>query len=195
VLSGLLTIPRLRLFVLTGFAYFVGLGVIMAGFLASLSSWPFANTLITLGAITRLLGACCTVGWLVATIIELNVRGRRGIDGVVSLWLAAGYLVAFELYSAYVVLRYSLFGEVWQGIMWSNQYIIFALASLILLTYKAAVALEVREGYDKTTRGSRWLDWLLFFFSPVGLWILQPRIRAASSRANPAVALEDHLVG
>ena len=71
------------------------------------------------------------------------------------------------------------------------QVSLYACASFVLLSYKAAVSLEEAEGQHAMRR--RFGNWLAFVLFPAGLWWLQPRINRAL-RVERGYAIEEHLI-
>ncbi len=176
------------------------------GILFAIMSWPGAKVMVIGGAFAKLVGAIVVVAWLVATVWSLS-RGRinsaklgrlRGIDGLFALVMSSLYLIFYQLYESGILWNISMLpgagGFTLSSPTFSNtHYFWFALASYVLLTYKAAVALESAESKTAPKSGKRWKNWLMFLLQPIGLWKLQPRIRAALL-LQPGVALEDHLI-
>ena len=200
--TGLLHLSAARLFVLI-----VGLwsvGTLVSALVATLAvaGWPIPGPLVpallVLAALARAAARIIVVLWLARIATGLVRERRRGrLDDATNLSIASGYLAAHSLAVCVlpVLARFDLPGAGAAGYVAANamQFGVFALASYVLLAYKAAVRLEVAEGYDATSVASRWRDWLGFLVFAVGLWWLQPRVRAAVGRGQE-VAIEDHLV-
>ena len=197
--SRLLRLPAGRLFALVGGLWFAGalLSSVVAGLPLAAASLPddLATALALLAALLRAAGRILAVVWLVRVATRLPGAPRAG---AVNLPIAAGYLAAYSLAVCVlpVCLARGLPGAAAARYLSVNavRFGIFAVASYVLLAYKAAVSLEVAEGYDRQTALGRWGDWLGFLVFVVGVWPLQPRVRAAARRRDD-VALEDHLVG
>lgn len=181
-------LPRGALFALTG-------GLVATGALLAFGGRGGWGTL--LGVPLRNLGTGVAVLWMAATAHRLGTR--RGFDNRFTLVVATGYLVLSLLYGGV---------EAWLGLLsWPRPAALAALfgagkaaagfwvASYVMLTYKAAAALEGAEGARVLPAARKLLNWLGFALFPVGVWSLQPRVRAAlRAPYRPERRLEDHLV-
>ena len=196
--SRLLRLPAGRLFAVVAGPWLAGvllsglaLGLPLAG--TALPDGLTTATLLT-AAVLRASGRILLVLYLAR--VATGLPGRAP-DNAANLSIAGGYLAAYSL--AVCVLPVSLArdlpGAAAARYLSANamQFGVFALASYVLLTYKAAVSLEVSEGYERQTAAGRLGDWLGFTIWVVGVWALQPRVRAAAGREEE-VALEDHLL-
>ena len=196
MLHHCLRLSRTTLFLITGGVFLLGVVLSMLGGMWHVLSWPHARTMLTVGTGLCMIGGLVTVVWMTAVVIGLrNPRKPTVVHNRINLIIAVTALTVALVYPFYESVM-SSFGGTTSGlalVTGSGVFGLFVLASYVLITYRAALALELREGYERTTIASRWGDWLLFIVQPIGVWKLQPRIRRLVTD-RPATDLTDHLI-
>lgn len=201
--SSLLQLPAGRLFALAVGPWVAGVLVSGIAFGLPLATGALPRDLTVALALTaatlRAVGRIVAVVWLVrvATGLPAVSDPRLRVDNATNLSIASGFLAAYSLAACVlpVCVAWDLPGASAARYFAANglQFGIFALASYVLLAYKAVVRLESAEGDYARGQLRRWGDLLGFLAFVIGVWWLQPRVRAAASRET-AVPIEDHLV-
>lgn len=194
MLEHYLRYSRWQVFVRTGLPYLLGWILSKLGFVLFLQSWPGGSSLMLVGNSLMLLGAVAGLSWLSAVIFKLRRIRQVEVDGrfVISVAILA-IIVYHLLYLTGSIIHFMGSGVIPGSFLsFYQQFTWFALASLVLLAYKAALSLEGAEGNKKLEAKQKWINVSLFLLLPIGAWWLQPRIQKAALKSDE-LGIEDHL--